>query len=287
MFQEELIDRNTTCTSQDVRAREVELLAEKGSHLASETKRIFISTDTATVTAAPTIAEITTSSVTKTTSFLGDGKQFSNSRDVIEEFTCLPEITLGQRKTIFPPEVNNMKKHLMPFILFLVVTLFALPAAATIVSDFSYTVSSSDPLTIHFTEKSTGGAGNWFWTFDDGGIISDERNPTFIFSSEGTYMISCVAQALDYSEEDTVRKQLIITRDGVADDSSHLSSRESSLNGCSSENFDDIICFSCVPSGAINIPNPLKLISEFVKLIRIMVVPSNYNFQVLYLYHCI
>ena len=112
-----------------------------------------------------------------------------------------------------------MKKYLISLTILLAAVLFAVPATAAIVSDFTYTVDPSDPLTIHFTEKSTGGAGNWFWMFNDGGAVSNERNPTHTFSGEGTYMVSCVAQAPDYSEEDTMRKQLTITLSGVTDDS--------------------------------------------------------------------
>lgn len=62
-----------------------------------------------------------------------------------------------------------MKEYLITLTFLLAVALFAVPATAAIVSDFTYTVDPSDPLTIHFTEKSTGGAGSWFWMFNDGG----------------------------------------------------------------------------------------------------------------------
>ena len=110
-----------------------------------------------------------------------------------------------------------MKKYLITLTFLLAAVLFAVPATAAIVSDFTYTVDPSDPLTIHFTEKSTGGAGNWFWMFNDGGAVSNERNPTHTFSEEGTYLVSCVAQSSDYSEENTMRKQLTITLGGVTD----------------------------------------------------------------------
>lgn len=171
-----------------------------------------------------------------------------------------------------------MKRYLIPLTLLLAAALFAFPAAAAITADFSYTVDSSNPLTIHFTEKSTGGAGNWFWMFNDGGAVSNERNPTFTFSSEGTYMVSCVAQASDYSEEDTMRKQLTITSGGVTDDSSGSSSGGSSSGGQSGGSSGGGISFPDISFGGISIPNPLDLISEYIKLIRVMVIPGNYNF---------
>jgi PKD repeat protein len=170
-----------------------------------------------------------------------------------------------------------MTKYLVP--LLLAVAIFAFPTAAAVVSDFSYTVDSFNPLTIHFIERSTGGAGNWFWMFDDGGAVSNERNPTFTFSNEGTYMISCAAQTPDYCEEDTVRKQLVVTHNGTNDNSSSPSSDENSSNGQPSEGSNRDNCFPDISFCGIRIPNPLDLIDEYIKLIQIMIIPSNYKFM--------
>ena len=169
-----------------------------------------------------------------------------------------------------------MKEYLITLTFLLAAVLFAVPATAAIVSDFTYTVDPSDPLTIHFTEKSTGGAGNWFWMFNDGGDVSNERNPTHTFSGEGTYLVSCVAQSSDYSEENTMRKQLTITLGGVTDDSggSGSSSGGSSSSG---GNSDGGISLPDISLGGISIPNPLDIIGEYIKLIRVMIIPSNYN----------
>ena len=42
-----------------------------------------------------------------------------------------------------------MKKYLISLTFLLAAALFAVPATAAIVSDFTYTVDPSDPLTIH------------------------------------------------------------------------------------------------------------------------------------------
>jgi PKD repeat protein len=171
-----------------------------------------------------------------------------------------------------------MTKYLVPIILLLVVAIFAFPTAAAVVSNFSYTVDFFDPLTIHFVEKSTGGAGNLFWMFDNGDAISNERNPTFTFSNEGTYMISCAAQTPDYCEEDTVRKQLVVTRNGTNGNSNSRSPGGNSSNGQPRESFNRGNCFLDISFCGIRIPNPLDLIDEYIKLIQIMIVPSNYKF---------
>ena len=152
-----------------------------------------------------------------------------------------------------------MKEYLITLTFLLAAVLFAVPATAAIISDFTYTVDPSDPLTIHFTEKSTGGAGNRVWMFNDGGAVSNERNPTHTVSGEGTYLVSCVAQAPDYSEEDTMRKQLTITLSGVTDDSggSGSSSGGSSSSG---DNSGGGISLPDISMGGISIINTLEII---------------------------
>lgn len=141
---------------------------------------------------------------------------------------------------------------------------FAFPAAAVSNADFSYSVDASDPMTIHFTDKSSG-AGNWFWTFNDGGAISNERNPTHTFSSEGEYRVTLVASDSDYGNEDTEMKWITITRSGVTEDNG------GSLSGSGGINLPSISL------GGISIPKPFGLISEYIKLIKVMVILSNYQ----------
>ena len=165
-----------------------------------------------------------------------------------------------------------MKRYLIPLTLLLAAALFAFPAAAAITADFSYTVDASDPLTIHFTDKSTGNVGNWFWSFGDG-KYSNDKNPEHTYDSEGEYHVSLAAQAPDYSEEKTEWKTLIVSSSGVTDDGGG-SSGSSSSGG----NTGGGISLPSLSLGGISIPNPLDLISEYIKLIRVMVIPGNYNF---------
>lgn len=168
-----------------------------------------------------------------------------------------------------------MKKYLIPLILLLAAALFAFPAAAAITADFSYSVDSSNPLTIHFTDKSTGEAGNWFWMFNDGGSEpSYDRNPTFTFSSEGTYQVYLAVTDANYNGEDTVRKWITISRSGITEDTGGSSSSGGSSSGGSSGGG---ISFPDISLGGISIPNPLDLIGEYIKLIRVMIIPGNYN----------
>lgn len=45
------------------------------------------------------------------------------------------------------------------------------------------------PLTVQFTDQSTGDATSWSWTFGDGGT-STEKNPSHTYSGTGTYTVS-------------------------------------------------------------------------------------------------
>lgn len=54
-------------------------------------------------------------------------------------------------------------------------------------ADFSFTPSyGNGPLTVQFTDLSTGGPLSWLWKFDDGRggfAISTKQNPTHVFTS--------------------------------------------------------------------------------------------------------
>lgn len=61
------------------------------------------------------------------------------------------------------------------------------------VAAFSRTPSSGTaPLTVHFTDQSTGNPTAWLWDFGDG-VHSTAHNPSRIYSSPGTYNVSLTA----------------------------------------------------------------------------------------------
>ncbi len=49
-------------------------------------------------------------------------------------------------------------------------------------------ISGDAPLTVAFTDKSTGDADNWNWSFGDG-LTSNEKNPSHIYSKPGIYTV--------------------------------------------------------------------------------------------------
>jgi PKD repeat protein len=49
--------------------------------------------------------------------------------------------------------------------------------------------SGTEPLTVNFTDQSTGDISSWSWTFGDGGT-STVQNPSYQYDSAGTYTVS-------------------------------------------------------------------------------------------------
>jgi len=65
-----------------------------------------------------------------------------------------------------------------------------LDLAATSGAGFSADVTAGvAPLTVRFTDESTGDPKSWSWKFGDGGT-SAERNPTHTYTSPGTYTVT-------------------------------------------------------------------------------------------------
>lgn len=171
-----------------------------------------------------------------------------------------------------------MKTYIILCATLLAAAALVFPASAAITADFSYSVDSSNPLTIHFTDKSAGAPGNWFWQFNDGGAVSSEQNPTHTFSGEGEYRVYFAATDSNYGNEATAMKYLTVTSSGITEDNGGTSSGGSNSGGSSGGSpSGGGINFPSISFGGITIPNPFDLISEYIKLIKVMVVPSNYQ----------
>jgi PKD repeat protein len=61
------------------------------------------------------------------------------------------------------------------------------PPVANFESDIT---SGIEPLTVHFTDKSTGTVKSWQWNFGDGTDNSTEHNPVHVFSNYGKYNVT-------------------------------------------------------------------------------------------------
>jgi|GEM_PF-5523533 len=79
-------------------------------------------------------------------------------------------------------------------------------------ADFAASPTSGDmPLTVQFTDLSTGDIAQWAWDFDSDGVAdSTEQNPTYEYSKNGTYTVSLTVTGTD-SSSDTATKNSHIT----------------------------------------------------------------------------
>ena len=59
-------------------------------------------------------------------------------------------------------------------------------------ASFTWAPAASPPLTVQFTDTSTGSPTSWSWDFGDG-KTSNQKNPTHTYAAQGTYTVSLVA----------------------------------------------------------------------------------------------
>jgi len=72
------------------------------------------------------------------------------------------------------------------------------------VADFSGDPRSGDaPLTVNFTDLSTGSPTSWYWDFGDGVGTSTEQNPSYTYDTEGFYTVSLTATNAYGSDTET------------------------------------------------------------------------------------
>jgi PKD repeat protein len=77
------------------------------------------------------------------------------------------------------------------------------------------------PLTVQFTDTSTGGGVAWAWSFGDG-ATSNEQNPTHTYTNPGTYRVKLVvANAIGNSS--ATGEVMVVEEGGSGTDSSLLS----------------------------------------------------------------
>ncbi|MDQ3871412.1 MAG: DNRLRE domain-containing protein, partial [Chloroflexota bacterium] len=70
--------------------------------------------------------------------------------------------------------------------------------------------SGTAPLTVQFTDTSTGSPTSWAWDFDNNGTVdSTAQNPSFTYAAAGTYTVSLTVRHASGSDSDT-RPGLIV-----------------------------------------------------------------------------
>ncbi|AKB32822.1 cell surface protein [Methanosarcina siciliae HI350] len=80
-------------------------------------------------------------------------------------------------------------------------------------ADFSATPTSGDsPLTVQFTDESTGSPTSWAWDFDnDGTVDSTDQNPSHEYTVEGTYTVTLTATNAYGNDTETKTGYILVT----------------------------------------------------------------------------
>ncbi|HMK45159.1 MAG TPA: PKD domain-containing protein [Methanocella sp.] len=81
--------------------------------------------------------------------------------------------------------------------------------ADTLTASFSSDVSSgAAPLTVHFTDQSSGNPTGWHWDFGDGSS-STKQDPAYTFQTPGTYNVTLTVT--DGSQSSSATTQIAVT----------------------------------------------------------------------------
>jgi PKD repeat protein len=68
---------------------------------------------------------------------------------------------------------------------------YTLPTYASPKADFTASpINGNNPLTVNFTDTTTGNATTWQWNFGDGSPANNQQNPVHIYGSAGTYTVT-------------------------------------------------------------------------------------------------
>jgi len=85
-------------------------------------------------------------------------------------------------------------------------------------AEFSGTpLSGEAPLTVDFTDLSTGSPTSWSWDFGDGVGTSSAQNPSYTYNNVGTYTVTLTATNAYGSDGETKVDYITVTEPGVAE----------------------------------------------------------------------
>ncbi len=97
--------------------------------------------------------------------------------------------------------------------------------------------SGEAPLTVDFTDESSGSPTSWDWDFGDGVGTSTLRNPSYTYTSPGTYTVILTATNSCGSDIATETDYITVTEPGVAQKNHAIS--ETAVTGTVSGDFTD------------------------------------------------
>ncbi|MGP8204048.1 PKD domain-containing protein [Methanoregula sp.] len=106
-------------------------------------------------------------------------------------------------------------KKIVLVILLLLIGIVHVVGAGVIVSSFTATpTSGTAPLTVHFTDTTTGNPVRWQWNFGPG-AYSTLQNPTYVYNNYGTYQVTLETTDSNSSTIQSPSLPMTITVNGI------------------------------------------------------------------------
>jgi PKD repeat protein len=89
----------------------------------------------------------------------------------------------------------------------------ALPITSSPIADFTATPTSGDaPLTVNFTDTSTGNVSSYSWDFDnDGTVDSTEQNPIYTYTAAGNYTVNLTVSNADGNDFEVKTDYIVVS----------------------------------------------------------------------------
>jgi len=84
------------------------------------------------------------------------------------------------------------------------------PPSAPVANFVGSPTSGNAPLTVQFTDQSTGGPTSWSWTFGDGGT-STAQNPSHQYTAGGNFTVSLTVSNAGGSDSETKTNYIVVT----------------------------------------------------------------------------
>jgi PKD repeat protein len=109
------------------------------------------------------------------------------------------------------------------------------------VADFQANPTSGEaPLTVDFTDLSTGNPTSWSWNFGDGVGTSTAKNPTYEYASVGTYSVTLTVTNDEGSDEETKTDYITVTEQAQIPPVADFSASPTSGDAPLTVNFTDL-----------------------------------------------
>jgi PKD repeat protein len=138
-----------------------------------------------------------TGSITSWSWDFGDGSSASTEQHPLHTYNAAGTYTVSLTATGPGGSDNNTKTDYI---------------TVTHLAEFSASpTSGSAPLTVTFTDQSTGGVTSWSWDFGDGSPASTVQNPSHTYTVAGTYTVSLTATGPGGTNTNTKTDYITVT----------------------------------------------------------------------------